>query len=235
MSSDQARKPQAEISAPDALRLALQRWPWLVFVPLCVMVISTFVYMSFPVPNRAIAVLNTDSASVEAAIKRAKVRDVPGLAVWHEEPNLGNVVLTAEAQDAETALKSVNEVIMFVPPNVVTESELSSGQLLELRAHRQYIQILQDRLATGSATVDVEPALVLQEIELVQNRLRRLQAEHALAEVKPVISMDASIVPTRTPPTRNVIFFSLIATLFAVWMVIYGLEVRRMNRWPTSA
>jgi hypothetical protein len=191
--------------------------------------------VSFPTPDRAVTLLNTDSASVEAAIERAKVRNVPGLAVWHEEPNLGNVVLTAEALGAESALKAVNDVIRFVPPNVAAASKLSPLQLLELRAHRQYIEVLQDRLTTENVTVDVDPALVLQEIELVRSRLRGLEAGDVPAEVKPVISMDATIVPTRIPPARNVVFFSLVATLFAVWMVIYALEVRRLNRWSTSA
>lgn len=234
MSCNQDYMSRAQISAPDALRLATRRWPWLLFAPLCVMIISTAIYMSFPVSNRAVALLNTDSASVEAAMEKAKVGDVPGVVVWHEEPNLGNVMITAEASDADAALKAVRDVIKLVPPNVVTASKLSPGQLLELRALRQYIQVLQDRLATGNATVDVAPALVLQEIELVRSRLRGLESANILTEAKPVISIEPSVVPTRTPPTRNVVFFSLVAALFAVWMIIYGLEIRRLNRWTTS-
>lgn len=228
------RQNYLEISWQDAVRLAIRFWPVLVFVPLIVTATSTLIYMSSPEPNRAIAQLNTSSANMRNAISETEAYTIPGLTIWYDEASTGNIVLVAQALDANVALQAVQSVIARIPPNVAAKTELTPSQLLDLRALRQYLQVLKSRLATGSSTDDIEPALLEQEIALVEGRLRGLEVLDVPAEAVPLIVQEASIVPTRTPPLRNVAFFSLLATLFLTWLIIYSVELRRINRLPAA-
>lgn len=224
------RPAATDISMRDGLLLALRRWPWLFFVPLIVMAVATVTYLQFPVPNRAIAVLNTDAATMERAIGQADLDKIEGVAVWFEAASSSTMVLTGEAMDADLALSAVQSVIGFVPPNEAIWTVLTPGQLLEMRALREYLRVLEARDAEGSTNDQFDPALMRQELAQVRTRIRNLELSDVPADPIPLISKEATIVPTRTPPTRNVVIFSLLATLFATWMTIYGLEQRRLNR-----
>jgi hypothetical protein len=230
---DHEQRP-VEISWLDALRLATRFWPALVFIPLVAMAASTAIYMSFPAPSRATAALNTTGSNVRKAISEIET-GVPDVTISYEEVSAGSILLSAQALDSDIALQAVQSIVERVPANVGAASELTLPQLLEVRALRQYLKVLRSKLAAGLPIDEVEPELLQQEINVVELRLRALEASNTTAEAVPLIARAPSVVPARTPPTRNVVFFSLVATLFFVWLVIYGAELRRINRLPVSA
>jgi hypothetical protein len=226
----------------DALLLAIRNWPWLVFLPLLIAATITGIYQAIPSTYSATATLNTDLAAVQLAIERMNLAERADLSLRYDQETLGydqealgydqetpssEIVVTAQAPEQGIALRAVEELIGLIPPNLPAVSMLARDKLLELRAQRQYLKFLQGRLSDRETMDEIGMNFLAQEIELVNRRIAWLGRFGRPAKAVPVVEKGATVVPTRFPPTQNVLVFSYLAVLFTTWIIIYGLEQRR--------
>lgn len=219
-----------DLSAKEALLLARRNWLVLVFIPVIICGVSTFAYTRVPTSFTAIAVLNTDLGAVSQAAERMNSQSGEDANFNIERISDSAVVVSMTSADSAAAAEALEGLIELVPPNVAQRSQLPPGQQLELRAQREYLTVLEAKLADIADQSSADAGLLRQELSQVETRIAALAALDIEAEAVPLVGKAVATVPKRTPPLRNVIVFSLLAALFATWTGVYFLEVRRLRR-----
>lgn len=218
------REPAAvrSMTGAEAIRLARTYWLPLALVPILVCATATGLYLRLPLLYEARATVPADLSAASTSIGQLTRETGARMRVARESN--WEVLLTSESEDPEIASETLAEMISSIPASEGETLRLSPAQALELRALEEYRSTLRRTLDDTTDMDSSEPALLRQELALVDSRLSALELHNvAVVGTAPVVS------PVRRPPATNVAVFSLLATLFATWSAIYLLDRRRVR------
>lgn len=229
MSANQAQwglDPLTGMSAHDALLLAVRNCVWLITLPLAVTLIVYVIYTHGPARASATAVLNADLDLLQLYVAPI-VEDLPDSTSVSMMANNDTVIISVEAADPDEALATVDRIVDRAPQPDRPHTSLNQAQGLELRAMRRYQQHMQDVLKQPGRTL-AEIYTLTAEITATANRVAYLEQRDVPANPKPKVLREAEAEEMRHPPSRNIVVFTFLATMFVTWGSIYGTERRRI-------